>query len=182
MSPMSEPKHYVVAHDPRHPEAVGAIVSEPAQLAKSRRAGAVLMPIDPTLETELAMGGFVKRSFGPDGVIFNANRGQSGCPIALQVRTDRPFIHWAAGIDKRGPSPQGQLRIWSNTGSAQVLSSGLAIIDSPRQFSPNDVPMVASGCCRMTGLTDGFMGLGLWGVCTDVGVLWFAVSQAHHAD
>jgi hypothetical protein len=179
---MSEPKHYVVAHDPRHPEAVGAIVSEPAQLAKSRRAGAVLMPIDPALEHELAMGGFVKRNFGPDGVVFNANRGENGCPIALQVRTDRPFIHWAAGIVQRGPNPQGQLRIWSNTGSAQVLSAGLAVIASPAQFAKDDMPSIITGRCRMTGLTDGFLGLGLWGVATGVGVLWLAVTQAHHEE
>ena len=140
------------------------------------------MPIDPALEQQLAMGGFAKRQFGPDGVVFNANRGQGGCPIALQVRIDVPFIHWAAGIVARGPNPQGQLRIWSNTGSASVLSSGLAVIGGPQQFGPKDLPMVLRGVCRMTGLTDGFLGLGLWGVCTDVGVTWLAVSQSHHQE
>lgn len=182
--PMSE-RSYVVAHDPRHPEGVGAIVSEPARVTKAMRTGAVLLPVDPVLEQELALGGFVKRQFGPDGIVFNANRGQSGCPIALQVRTGVPFVHWAAQVVQRGPSPQGQFRLWVNNGAAQLLSSGLAVLNAPPQFrleaSDRD-GIVIRGSARMTGLTDGFMGLGLWGVCSSVAVLWIAVSQAQFAE
>ncbi len=183
--PMTE-RSYVVAHDPRHPEGVGAIVSEGKSVTKASRLGATLLPIDSVLEQELAMGGFVKRQFGPDGIVFNANRGQSGCPIALQVRSGVPFVHWAAEVVQRGPSPQGQFRLWVNNGAAQLLSSGLAILNAPPAFRLEGGKLAESivirGSARMTGLTDGFMGLGLWGVCTDVAVLWIAVTQAQFAE
>ena len=181
---MQHPKHYVVAHAPRSPGDVGAIISEPAAAAKSRRFGAVLMPIEPSLELELVHGGFSKRQFGPDGILYNANRGQGGCPMALQVRSDVPFVHWSAEVVRRGPSPKGSLKLWTSGGSAQVLQVGLAVLQSPEPFdlTGQGESVIIGGVSRMTGLTDGFLGLGLWGVCTDVAVVWFAATQAHHQE
>lgn len=182
---MQHAKHYVVAHAPKQPRDVGAIVSEPASVDKHRRHGNVLMPIDPALETELSHGGFSKRQFGPDGILFNANRGQGGCPLALQVRSGVPFIHWSAEVVRRGPSPVGTFKLWTNGGGgAQVLQTGLATLSTPLpiDLTGQGEAIIVSGVSRMNGLTDGFMGLGLWGVCTDLAVLWFAVTQAQNQE
>ncbi len=171
---------YVCAHDPLHPEAVGAVVSEPAQLRKAISRGAVYLPIDALLERELRLGGFVQRPWGPDGWLFRLNRGEGGSPFALQVRAGIPFIHWAAAVVPRG-GRRGKLQLHADQASVHTLNSGLAVVSAPVAFelaTINDQPVIIRGVSRFNGNLDGFLGLDLWGVCDGIGVLWVAASQS----
>ncbi len=182
MSPMPKSlPEYVCAHDPQHPEAVGAIASEPGLLRKGIARGAVWLPIDSVLERELRLGGFVKRSWGNDGWIFRLNRGEAGSPFALQVRTGVPFIHWAAAVVPQG-GRRGKLQLHADQASTATLNSGLAVVTAPPAFElANDAgtPLrILRGVSRFQGTIDGFLGLDLYGVCDGIGVLWVAISQS----
>jgi hypothetical protein len=181
MAPSNKTSDFVVAHHPRHPEAVGGVVSAPAYVAKESSRGAVFLPIDKPLLLEQKIGGFLRRSWGIEGWPFMLNRGEPGSPIALQVQAGLSYVHWAAGLTRAGSGTgQGKLQLWCDHTSSRVLNSGLSKhVEAPPFVLPLDgSEVIVRGVSQFNGAIDGVLGLGLWGVCSGVSVSWLAVSNS----
>lgn len=175
---------FICAHDPHHPEAVGAVVSTSRQLQVAEAAGAVFLPLDPNLLRTFQLGGFVRRSWGKPGWIFNLNRGEGGSPLALQVQAGNSLLHWAAeiavvpSVDGKALAT-GKLQLALVRSAVGVLSPGFSQADQPQPFQfAQGQSLLLRGAVQLNTLIDGFVAVQLWGVCSQVAVRWVAVSQS----
>lgn len=173
---MSNQQGYVVAHDPQLPELVGNVYLD-ERVARSRARSQVLLPVDVGALRGGALGGFVRRQWGNSGWLFADNAGKRGCPIAISVVPGPSYIHWAAGVIAVEDSAWCKLQLVASTDAAGGLNSGLSADRLPAPFELSETAVVR-GRSRSNVLMDGFLGLGLWGVCRAVSVLWLAVSQS----
>lgn len=174
----------VCAHDPCSPEAVGAVVSDPKAIAKAEASGAIFLPVDPPLFKRLPLGGFVRRSWGPEGWGFDLGRGEGGSPVALQVAGGDSVLSWAAEVTTM-PSlrsdrvAHGKLQLALVRSSVGTLAPGYTQVDPVEPFRLSGaVRLILRGAVRLNSNLDGFVAMQLWGVCAGVSVRWIAVSQA----
>lgn len=174
----------VCAHDPRQPEAVGAVVSDDRSVHKGTANGAVYLPVDQEPLYHLPLGGFVRRSWGKSGWAFDLNRAEGGAPLALQVRAGNSKISWAAEVAASPilgsrPYATGKLQLALNRTAVGVLMPGFSQGGAIEGFQvkPNET-VILRGAVQLNTLLDGFVALHLWGVCNGVAVRWLAVSQS----
>jgi hypothetical protein len=160
---------------------VGALVSidNDRQVLASSALGAVYLPVSAGLERlpQLAMGGFMRASWGPKGWLFNANRGESGCPVSLSLHHGFSLVHWAAEVAPAVSSlvGQGRLQLISNRNipASPVLSVGEAAL-------PVTLPsgkQIIRGTLSVNLFADATLAALLHGVCSNLAVHWLAVTQ-----
>ncbi len=180
---MSNERHYILAHPGPLKLAVGELVSSPQTVAKYSAEGAVFLPVDSEPLHTFKLGGFVRRDWGLQGWPFARNAGEGGAPTVLQVPAGACFIHWAAEVVCRSHRPaRGELRLWCDPASARTLNSGLSVVTPPAKFEIKPgTTNVVQGVSRFNGGVDGFLSLGLWGVCDNAGVRWLAVSGSERS-
>ncbi len=170
--------HHIVAHPGLTNLKVGDVISEPQIIAQSNGRGAILLPVDSEHLLTSKLGGFIRRDWGQGGWAFNLNRGEGGCPLALEVPPGPSRIYWAAELRRLDSKliSTGKLQLWCDASSSSTLNSGLRNIDPAVSFEIGPDGFFARGVAQFNG-SAGFLGLGLWGVCTNVAVRWLAVSS-----
>ncbi len=175
----------IVLFDPTHAFPAGAVAetgSRPLELAVLR--GAVVLPVDADL-LQLANGaaGFAARAWG-FGVPFEGGKAVRGCPMLLYVFPDRPKLHWSARLQvANGRTPRGTLRLMQNGTQPGAPHGGLgataAAVDLG-QLGPPDVGQgwTVGGTCALHTREQGYLGVQLQAVATDLRVTFSAITQS----
>lgn len=177
--------HSIVLFDPKNSLPPGAVLetgNRACELAVMR--GAVVLPVDADL-LQLGNGaaGFAARAWGY-GVSFEGNKAVRGCPLLLYVFPDRPMLHWAARLQVvNGALPRGNLRLVQNATQPGAPMGGLGAtapaIDLGQLGEPDaGQGWMVRGMCTVHTREQGYMGLLLQAVATNLRITFSAVTQS----
>jgi hypothetical protein len=178
---------YVCAHHPQVEEVGTVLLQDQAKRVMVHESkGAVYLPVSDDLlrSNYLAMGGFVKRSWGSVGWVFAANRAESGSPIAISVHSGQTKLYWAAGVGAfdQKQAYSGSLQLVTNRAIPGSVTT--SVIERSESFAMADGSkgLVLRGALGANVLSDGLFAGHLWGVGQNLAVRWLAVSQVRIGD
>jgi len=174
-------QNVIVVHDPDGTYPAGTLLDGKTGAVAAKHK-VVVLPADPN-RINTAFGGFFYRPWGW-GWQFDRMIASRGCPMLVGTDPAYTWMYWAAACVpiRKGEPMHGQIRLTTD-GSAGAISGGLALDQLPPKFELIEYPIgaehhgfIISGRCQMSVSMAGQIGLSLWGVARNVGVLWSAVS------
>jgi hypothetical protein len=182
---------HVVTWDPTGQQDEGALIADEVARAL-RNKGAATMPIEPDLMRIGAAAGYHRRGWG-SGWTMSSVLPARIVPMVLWVARDVPNIHWQARLT---PSPElqveggipkgglvGRLVLAADTAQQGVGSANLEQAERGRvDFEDLGQPdahggWTVGGRASIRQMTDGFVGLSLYGFGRGLRIKWSAITQ-----
>jgi hypothetical protein len=175
----------VIVWDGTGQERVGSLVHLTQALHAEETSGRVVtLPTDARAFGTSALGGYSLRQWGT-GVRFSDMRPQRGCPIAVHVAQDVPYVHWAVRIEKADKSAgmRGTFALVGSSDPVIPMVGALSALGRPADLTQLGEPderggWVLRGKLGLRTMVDGLCPLIAQAVADNLLVRWVAVSQS----
>lgn len=175
----------VIVWDGTGQERVGSLVRQNHALFAEETHGRIItLPTDARMFGASALGGFFLRAWGA-GVRFAELQPRRGCPMALHVTQDVPYLHWAARVEKADKSGgmRGTFTIVGTSDPVIPMVGTLSALGRPLDLSTLGEPdarggWVLKGKLSLRTMQDGLCPLMIQAVADNLLVRWVAVTQS----